>query len=645
MTGRLSVKSGPRVPDLIKDTQPQSDGIFEMRMMMTQHDGAADGSLKQGERSVAWIGLAMTLILIAALGGAGWWSMRLQEVSRRALLAQQAESVADLLADSAAGLLGSSDLSRLRRMVIETSRTHGFEHCRLVAGGVVLADIQPKQITSERGQALADRLAIGPMGVAGVAGVAGSGHIVRLVRVPGLGSARLEIKPGAALAHGRFPWEWRAGLTGITVGALILVLLIYRVMRKQAQTMGAIRGALLAQRAPGSNTALLKLSGALGAEASAFNGLLAEIDELRQGMLVAQTAPATGSGVENQSELVMACDVLPQGLIVVNDDKLVRYANGAAGAFLQLAREELIGQDLTDFIEDAKITSALERMSIGEAPQRLVAEVKRGEDGIDGVLRFVVRPMRQQDAGMAMIVIEDITQQRVAEDARNAFVAQATHELRTPLSNIVLYVESAIEDGADDEALVQHSLNVINQEAQRLNRVVSDMLSVSEIEAGTRRLNLDDLRLEGLFESIEQEYQQEAAEEKVSLHFELPPKLPVIQADRDKVLQAVHNLISNALKYTPEGGEVRVMVAADQGVLSVSVEDSGVGIAADDLERVFEKFYRTDDARLSETTGSGLGLAIAREVIRLHGGEITVESELDRGSRFTLTIPIGVGVH
>ena len=124
----------------------------------------------------------------------------------------------------------------------------------------------------------------------------------------------------------------------------------------------------------------------------------------------------------------------------------------------------------------------------------------------------------------------------------------------------------------------------------------------------------------------------------------MPPKLPVIQADRDKVLQAVHNLISNAIKYTPEGGEVNVTVTAEQGALTVSVEDSGVGIAFDDLERVFEKFYRTDDARLSETTGSGLGLAIAREVIRLHGGDIAVESEVDQGSRFTLSIPIAVGV-
>ncbi|MHC4995078.1 MAG: sensor histidine kinase, partial [Planctomycetota bacterium] len=535
--------------------------------MMIKKDSSAGGSTRSGEGSVAWIGLAMTLILLAAMSGAWWWTLRVNERLVSGFNDARTGSVTNLMADSAEGLLGGGDLSRLRRIVVETSRAHGFASCRIVAGGAVLADADPSRITPLKEGQLEEVLATGPTGVAP------AGSTSRQVTVPGVGAARLEITPGAASEfYAGLPWEWLAELVGVAVGSLLTMLWLYRRMVKRARSMGAIRGALLSRRGDEAGTALLKVNNTLGREAEAWNGLLSEMDGLRRDLLAAQTASGPAGGGESHGDLMMACDALPQGLVVVDDDKRVRYANGAAGAFLQLAREEMLGQDVTELIGAGEVTEALNRMASGEARQRLIAEVKRGEDGIDGVLRFIVRPMRERDTGMAMIVIEDITQQRVAEEARNAFVAQATHELRTPLSNIVLYVESAIEDGADDEALVQHSLNVINQEAQRLNRVVSDMLSVSEIEAGTRRLNPDDMRLEGVFEAIEAEYRPQASEKNLGLVFELPPKLPVIQADRDKVLQAVHNLVSNAIKYTPDGGEVRVSVSAEGGALTVSVE-------------------------------------------------------------------------
>jgi signal transduction histidine kinase len=131
-----------------------------------------------------------------------------------------------------------------------------------------------------------------------------------------------------------------------------------------------------------------------------------------------------------------------------------------------------------------------------------------------------------------------------------------------------------------------------------------------------------------------------AAEKHISLEFNLPPKLPVIDADRDQLSLALHNLINNAIKYTAEGGRVIINVDVDGGYLRVDVIDNGMGIPESDIERIFQKFYRAKDSRLAEITGSGLGLALAQEVVRLHGGEIEVQSQLDKGSTFSMTVPV-----
>jgi two-component system phosphate regulon sensor histidine kinase PhoR len=182
---------------------------------------------------------------------------------------------------------------------------------------------------------------------------------------------------------------------------------------------------------------------------------------------------------------------------------------------------------------------------------------------------------------------------------------------------------------------------VIGQEARRLERIVSDMLSVSEIEAGSLKLYPEDVRLDALFEDIKNDFQVQAKDKEIALVFELPPKLPVIRGDRDKIVLALHNLVGNALKYTPAGGQVRVQVEVDGGGVNVSVIDNGIGIKPEETEMIFEKFYRAKDKRLSGITGSGLGLTLARQVVRLHGGDISVRSQLDKGSTFTMSLPMG----
>jgi len=159
------------------------------------------------------------------------------------------------------------------------------------------------------------------------------------------------------------------------------------------------------------------------------------------------------------------------------------------------------------------------------------------------------------------------------------------------------------------------------------------------MEAGALSIQEGDARLDQLFDELRQEFEPQAQAKSVKLKFTLPPKLPVVKGDRDKLLQAYHNVLGNAIKYTPEGGEVTVGADWGEDGLAVTVRDTGVGIAEDDRQRIFDRFYRSDDVRASGTQGTGLGLTLAKEIMLCHEGAIDVDSTPGKGSLFTMSLP------
>ncbi len=592
-------------------------------------------ALLRGQSPFASIAFALAAILLASMGASAWWATRTQRRSLEQARMDQLNVVGDMLAQSAEAMLAANELSSLRRIIAEAARSYQLGQCRvLLPDGQVVADASPRRITLYE---LPAQWSGSPP--AAQVKASAEGMILRELPllVPGRGSAKLTITAFVAPADESY-WPAQAGIGAISVGALTALLLLHRLSRSRLKALGAIRGALLAREQGQTCASALEINPDWGMEAKAWNHLLIQADQERRQIALEKTRELLQGRRSAGGDLGAAFDAMSQGMILVDKKCRAKYANGAAAVLLQVKREDIVSAPVSDFIHDPRVLEAVRAAANGSALRRTVVEVQRNGDS--GLLRFLVRPMRREDSAVAMIIIEDITQQRVAEEARNAFVAQATHELRTPLSNIRLYVEAALEEGEKDPAARANSLNIINQETRRLDRMVGDILSVAEIEAGTLKLKVDDVRLDKLFADLQADYAAQAQERQVELSFDLPPKLPVIQADRDKVAVALHNLLGNALKYTPAGGRVAVRVAIGGGQMVVEVSDTGIGINEEDRPRVFEKFYRARDRRVAETTGTGLGLAIAREVIRLHGGDITVQSELDKGSTFTLALPI-----
>lgn len=594
--------------------------------------------LMSGEAFVASVGIAAAAVLVVALACTSWWIVR----SQRTLLidhrTQQVRAVAELVSQSTEALMASDGMSPVRRLVVEISQKHKLGRCRVVLpDGEVIADSDPAQITVKQLPAVWPQ---GPIRQAVESRESDQIVIQYPLKIVGRGTARLEIT--APLEH---PFwmisETLGGIGVIGAVALAAVLFGYRHLRSRLGAMVMIREALFAYQGDETPTELMNVNPEFGKEAVAWNDLLAQMQKLRQTKLAQDVKETLGAPQRVASNLDEACNSMSQGMILLDEQLNVHYANGAAAVFAKADRQKMNGAAIDEFFDEPDVLDAIRSAADASLRSRSAIEVQQSGEGDRTVLRFSVRPVRRNDPGAVMVIIDDVTQQRMAEQARNDFVAQVAHELRAPLSNIRLYVESMLDDDLDDAARSE-SVNVINLETKRLANLVSDMLSVSEIEAGSMQIQSDDIYLERIFKELEADYKPKADEKELQLTFSLPPKLPVIQADHDKLVMAIHNLVGNAVKYTPNGGQVDVNVdmSADQFVMEIS--DTGIGISPEDQAKIFDKFYRARNEQMEGIPGTGLGLSLAREVVRLHGGEISVESETGKGTTFTLSLPIQV---
>jgi two-component system sensor histidine kinase VicK len=237
-------------------------------------------------------------------------------------------------------------------------------------------------------------------------------------------------------------------------------------------------------------------------------------------------------------------------------------------------------------------------------------------------------------------VLQDVTEQQRLENMRKEFVANVSHELRTPLTSIKSYAETLLDGALEDREASERFLNVINSEADRMTRLVKDLLQLSRIENQQMQWFFEAISFTDLVKGAVEKMELEAAGKNQTLECYVLGDIPDIEADYGRVEQVVFNILINAIKYTPEGGAITVYVGRMYNEVYMKVADNGIGIPEADLPRIFERFYRVDKARSREMGGTGLGLSIAKEIVEAHSGTISINSEKGAGTEVTVRLPI-----
>ncbi|MDR1042419.1 MAG: cell wall metabolism sensor histidine kinase WalK, partial [Clostridiales Family XIII bacterium] len=242
--------------------------------------------------------------------------------------------------------------------------------------------------------------------------------------------------------------------------------------------------------------------------------------------------------------------------------------------------------------------------------------------------------------GGVIIIFRDVTESQELKDIQAEFVANASHELKTPLTSIKGYAETLLAGGIDDPEMSKTALDIINKEVDRMKRLVNDLLQLSRLDANRQTWNMQETDVIALVRMAAKKQGVTAGSKRQQLNLLAKDKSFVLTIDRDRIEQVVTNIISNAIKYTREGGRIDVEVVRDEKWLYIVVLDNGIGMSERELSRVFERFYTGNKARSGEMSGTGLGLSISKEIIEEHGGNIVVQSEFGHGTCVVISLPL-----
>jgi len=325
-----------------------------------------------------------------------------------------------------------------------------------------------------------------------------------------------------------------------------------------------------------------------------------------------------------------------EGLLVVNKDMRVVAANPAAHKLFNPNLSKLESQRLTELTRNPAIYSAFLDALKGEESADVKVEIHGPERQVFD-LRVVPLGTNGAGASGALGVFFDITRTERLEIVRQEFLSNVSHELRTPLTSILAFVETLQNGALDDRESSQRFLSIISKNASRMHGLIDDILELTAIEGGNVQLRLAPVELAELVNEVNASLARKASAQGMTVVNEVPPGT-VVFADTRRLERMLANLIENGIKFGREHGTVTIKHEAGKRV-KIIVEDNGEGIPAQHLERLFERFYRVDRARSRDMGGTGLGLAIVKHLAILHGGEVTVTSELGKGTAFTLHLP------
>ena len=422
-------------------------------------------------------------------------------------------------------------------------------------------------------------------------------------------------------------WPFRRSLWFASLAILILagagVVLVSRnfsarIERLTAFSQRVAEGDFRPQAADGTGDALDRLSHSLNQTAARLDHTIRTLTEER-----------------NLSSAILGSMV--EGVLVVNGAERVAFANQSFAEILELHAPPQPGSALLEVVRQTELIEAVRKVLSGEP--RVEAEI------VTGTLRqhffaATVAFVRATETNGAVIVLHDITDLRKLERVRRDFVANVSHEFRTPLTAIQGFAETLLGGAMNDPQNRERFLGIIVEHSRRLARLTEDLLMLSKMDADRLELEMRRIPVGPFVESCIETSAPRAKEKDLELSVNLSERVPDIAGDRRRLTEVLQNLLDNAIQYTPAGGQIHVSAGRRNGEVIFTVSDTGIGIPQADVPRIFERFYRVDVARSREVGGTGLGLSIAKHLVEVHGGRIWVESEVGRGSQFHFSVPV-----
>jgi two-component system phosphate regulon sensor histidine kinase PhoR len=360
--------------------------------------------------------------------------------------------------------------------------------------------------------------------------------------------------------------------------------------------------------------------GEVGELATAFNLMAAKIKYMVY--MIAAERDLMGVVLSNMGD----------GTLVIDGEGKVTTINKSACNILQLKKEEVIGQTLIEVARDYELNEIWQRCVQSNQRQTGSVEIRQTKQ----FLLVIASPL--EDEGGCLLLLQNLTELRRLEQVRQDLMSNISHELRTPLASIKALAESLQDGAVEDPELSRDFLSKMNAEIDKLTQMVQELGELSRIESGEAPLRRESMELAEIIKQAVERLRAQSDRAGLSIVLDIPDKLPNPSIDRERIEQVLINLIHNAIKFTPPGGSVTVSARKENSHVLVSVSDTGVGIPADDLPRIFERFYKADKSRSGG--GTGLGLAIAKHIIEAHGGRIWAESVEGKGSTFHFTLPL-----
>ena len=326
-----------------------------------------------------------------------------------------------------------------------------------------------------------------------------------------------------------------------------------------------------------------------------------------------------------------------EGVLAIDRDEHVILINKAAQRMLELGPDDALGKFHWEVIRNAEINNLFKEVLKTKEQKEVKLQIGPLDERAFMVYAAPIRARGGNILGV-VAVFHDVTEIRRLEKVRMEFVANVSHELRTPLTSIKGFVETLKRGAIDERENAVNFLDIIERHTDRLNQLITDLLDLSRVETGKKKMDFQPIKVEELINRAVSHFMEISNKNRPKIKYNIPSDLPMVLADEEGIETVLKNLLDNAVKYTPKRGEINITSTDKDDYIEIAVVDNGIGIPSSDLPRIFERFYCVDKARSRELGGTGLGLSIVKHIIEAHGGTVGVESEVGEGSRFTFTL-------